>query len=207
MRLELSRLTFTACLVLVASPSAAAVSTATSPGDWTPSPAQQARLAHGETVVEMLADPGRSSGIIHAAVDVHGSDADLWRLLTDCHEAPGLVPFIKTCRVITRGPNFVLQEEMVQTVFFLPHIRTVFRADYHPLKRIDFHCVPGSELKVCDGAWRIEPTTPGTVRVTYASAISSPYPVPDFVIRIVLSGQMGDAMRNLRRRAADAVTR
>ena len=40
------------------------------PGDWRPSPAQAGRLAAGDVVVEMLPDPGRSSGVVHAAVDI-----------------------------------------------------------------------------------------------------------------------------------------
>ena len=46
-------------------------------------------------------------------------------------------------------------------------------------------------------------TSDGAVRVTYASTVASPYPLPDFVIRTVLATEMADSMRTLRRRAAE----
>jgi hypothetical protein len=41
------------------------------------------------------------------------------------------------------------------------------------------------------------------VRVTYASQVASPYPLPDFIIRTVLASEMADSMRTLRRLAAE----
>lgn len=183
---------------------AAAVAAAPGPADWRPTAKQAARLARGEAVTEIDPDPGRASGVILAAVDVHAPPKRIWMLLTDCAWAPRLVRFVKACRVITGpGPDggWDLREDVVETVFFLPHIRTVFRSQFETEKQIDFHCVPGSELRVCDGAWRLERMGDGAVRVTYASVVSSPYPLPDFIIRSVLRGEMADSMRLLRQAA------
>src|SRR5579864_7867258 len=141
----------------------------------------------------MRPDPGRSSGVIHAAVDVHAPLWRVWRLLIDCAEAPRLVKFIKGCRLLD-GPGPPgggdLREDQIQPAFFLPPIRTVFRSAFETERRIVFRCVPPSELKVCDGEWRLEPVKDGAVRVTYASVVASPYPLPDFIIRTVLAGEM-----------------
>jgi hypothetical protein len=176
------------------------------PGDWRPSPAQREQLARGALVVEVRPDPGRSSGLIHAAVDVRAPAARIWALLIDCAEAPRLVKFIRACRVV-EGPGptggWDLREDQIQPAFFLPPMRAVFRAEYETERRIVVRCTAKSELKVCDGEWRLEPQPDGDVRVTYASAVASPYPLPDFIIRTALAGEMTDAMRALRRRAAE----
>lgn len=191
---------------LIAALAAAATAGATWPGDWRPNAAQAQRLARGGLVVEMLPDPSGSSGLIHAAVDVRASARRVWALLVDCAEAPRLVTFIKACRV-GEGPGpaggWDLREDRIQPAFFLPPIRALFRAEYESERRIVVRCTPKSELKVCDGEWRLEPAPDGAVRVTYASAIASPYPLPDFVIRTALAGEMADSMRALRRRAVE----
>jgi hypothetical protein len=191
---------------VIAALAAAAAAGAPWPGDWRPSAAQSQRLARGGLVVEMLPDPGGSSGLMHAAVDVHASARRVWALLVDCAEAPRLVTFIKACRVI-EGPGpaggWDLREDKIQPAFFLPPIRATFRADYETERRIVVRCTAKSELKVCDGEWRLEPAPDGAVRVTYASAVASPYPLPDFVIRTALAAEMADSMRALRRRAAE----
>ncbi len=181
--------------VIGALAAAVAVATAPWPGDWRPSAAQARQLARGGLVVEMLPDPGRSSGVIHAAVDVRAPARRVWALLTDCAEAPRLVKFIKACRLLD-GPGpaggWDLREDQIQPAFILPPIRTVFRSEFETERRIVFHCTSASELKVCDGAWRLEPTPDGAVRVTYASQVASPYPLPDFIIRTVLASEMAE---------------
>jgi hypothetical protein len=191
---------------VIAALTAATMAAAPWPGDWRPSAAQAQKLARGDLVVEMLPDPGGASGLIHAAVEVHASVHRIWSLLVDCAETPRLVSFIKACRVL-EGPGpaggWDLREDKVQPAFFLPPIRAVFRADYEPERRIVVRCVARSELKVCDGAWRLEPAPDGAVRVTYAAAVAAPYPLPGFVIRTALAGEMADSMRALRRRAVE----
>jgi uncharacterized membrane protein len=179
---------------------AAAAVVAAWPGDWRPTPAQAARLATGDVVVEMLPDPGRSSGVVHAAIDIPAPGQRVWRLLQSCSAAPAIIKFVVSCRIVAHGPpdTWEVREDMIETVFFLPRLRSLIRTDATPEREIRFHCLPGSDLRVCDGSWRLEPRPGGTVRVTYASTVSSPYPVPDFIIRSVLGGGMADSMRKLR---------
>ena len=191
--------------VIAALAAAAALASPPWPGDWRPSAAHSQRLARGGLVIEMLPDPGRSSGVIHAAVDVHAPARRVWALLTDCAEAAHLLKFIKACRMVD-GPGpaggWDLREDQIQPAFFLPPLKAQFRSEFEGERRIVFRCTAASELKLCEGEWRLAPTPDGAVRVTYASAVASPYPLPDFVIRTVLAAEMADSMRTLRRRAA-----
>jgi hypothetical protein len=182
---------------------AAAVVAAAWPGDWQPNAAQMARLAKGEVVVEVLPDPGRSSGLIHAAIEIRTPVQRIWKLLTACDTASRIVKFVTSCRIISHGPpdTWELREDIIEPAFFLPHIRSVIRADDDPMRSIKFRCVPGSDLRICDGSWRLEPAPDGAVRVIYASAVSSPYPAPDWVIRTIIGGGMSDSMRTLQRKA------
>jgi uncharacterized membrane protein len=170
------------------------------PGDWRPGPAEARRLAAGDVVVEMQPDPGRSSGVIHAAVDIPTPAHRIWALLQSCANAPTIVKFVTSCRIVSHGPpdTWEVREDMIETVFFLPKLRSLIRTDAAPEREIRFHCLPGSDLRVCDGSWRLEATPAGAVRVTYASTVGSPYPVPDFIIRSVLGAGMAESMRKLR---------
>ena len=174
------------------------------PGDWRPSAAQARRLAAGDVLVDVRTDRGRAtSGVIHAAIDIRAEPQLVYAFLTSCAEAPKLVAFIKDCRVITGpGPKggWDLREADVEPAFVMPRVRAVFRSDFDFPRRISFRCVPGSELRVCNGEWRVEPHR-GYVQVTYAASVSSPYPAPAFVIRNLLRAEIGDSLRQLRRRA------
>jgi hypothetical protein len=183
---------------------AALTATAAWPGDWRPSPAQGQRLAAGEVVVEMLPDPGRSSGVIHAAVDIAAPLPRVWAIVQDCAGAPRIVTFLESCRILAHGPpdTWDVREDMIATAFFLPRLRTYVRTDDTPLRQVRFRCLAGSELKSCDGGWSLETTPTGATRVIYASTVSSPYPLPDFLIRTVLGSGMNQSMTNLRRAAA-----
>ena len=184
---------------------AAAVTAAAAPwpGDWRPSPAQAQRLAAGDVVVEMLPDPGRSSGVIHAAIDIAAPLPRVWAIVEDCAGAPKVVTFLESCRILSHGPpaTWDVREDMVITAFFLPRLRTFVRTDQTPMRQVRFRCLPGSELKSCDGGWALETTPAGATRVTYATTVSSPYPLPDFIIRTVIGGGMNQSMVNLRHAA------
>ena len=171
---------------------------------WTPNAKDEARLARGEVAVEVAPDPGRSSGLIHAAVDVPAAAADkVWAIILDCAQAPRLLRFVKTCRVVEADPASAwdVREQTIDYGFLLPPVRIRFRSDYEAQRRIEFHCVAGSQVKVCDGEWRLEPGPGGTVRVIYDTAILSPYPVPAFLARGILGADIARGLRALRREA------
>ena len=176
------------------------------PGDWRPSAAQSRRLAAGDVVVDVRADRRRSAGVIRAAVDIRAEPRLIYAFLTSCAEAPKLVAFVKDCRVITGpGPKggWDLREADVSPAIVLPRVRAVFRSDFDFPRRIVFRCMPGSELRACNGEWRLDPTRTGAVRVTYIARIVSPYPAPQFVVRTMLRAEIAESLRKLRKLATE----
>lgn len=186
---------------------AAALATAAGQGEWRPNEAQARQLARGGLVIQMQPDPGRSSGVVNVGLDVRAPARRIWALLVDCVEAPRLVVFIKACRIVG-GPGpaggWDLREMEIQPEPFLPRLSATFRSQFEVERRISFRCVPPSQLKMCEGEWRLAPTPDGAVRVTYSSAVAAPYPLPDLVIRAVLAREIADSMRTLRRIATQA---
>ncbi len=181
---------------------AAAAVAAAGLGDWRPTPHEARRLAAGHVVVEMLPDPGRSSGVIHAAIDIPAPASRVWALVQDCADAPKVVTFLVGCQVIRRGPSgaWDVREDTIG-VLFLPRLRVMLRTEATPMREFRFHCLPGGDLNACDGETTLETTPAGAVRVIYASAVSSPFPLPDLIIRTVLGAAVAQSLTNLRRAA------
>ena len=180
---------------------AAVVALAPAALNWAPSAEQVARLERGEVVAQVRPDPGRSSGVIEAAVIVHAPAAKVWGLLTDCAGTPKLVALIKACRVVSADPAgaWDVREQIIDFGLPLLRFRDVFHSDYTPAHRAVFRCVPPGQFKACAGEWRIDEAAGGDVRVTYQTWAEPPLPLPNFIIRQVLTSQVVGGLTNLRR--------
>lgn len=170
---------------------------------WSPDGTETAKLAAGGLVAEVKPDPGRSSGVIHGAIDIAAPARQVWDLMLDCAMAPRLVTMVKSCHVLTTGADgaWDVREEKLAYGFPFPALRSRFRSDYEAPKLIKFTCVPGSDIKACSGEWRLEPTGNGAVRVVYDAWMRAPFPAPGFMVRNRLKRDVADALTQLRRYA------
>jgi carbon monoxide dehydrogenase subunit G len=164
-----------------------------------PAPAWAAPKAGG-IQVEITPDPGGASGLIRGSVDIEATPEQVWQVLIDCGAAPRMVARLKSCKVLERDPQGRWDiREHISRAGPLPSVRSVFRSDYDPPRRIQFHRA-GGEVKVLEGEWRLIPLAGGThTRVLYESRASAPFAVPSPIARMILRHDVPEALAALRR--------
>jgi len=160
----------------------------------------EAALDRGRPFVEVRPDPDGRSGVIRAAIDVAAPQAVVWSVMTDCDLAPKMEAKLKSCRVLERDPQgrWDIREEVTRATF-TPSVRTVYREDFDPPRRMSFHRTDG-DLQVLEGEWRLEPHG-DEVRVTYEARVAAPFAVPGWIARLALRHDVPMALAALRREA------
>lgn len=164
------------------------------------SPAQTAALETGKPVVVLTPAPGDDATQIHAAIDIPAPPNVIWSIMTDCAHAVRFVPGLESCRVLERDPQgrWEIREHEISWMWFLPRVRSVFRADYDPPKRLQFRRIAGT-LKRNDGEWRLTGLAGGGTRVSYDAIIAVSIPVPDFMVEDALKRDIAKVLRQLKR--------
>jgi carbon monoxide dehydrogenase subunit G len=167
---------------------------------WAWSPDEAAQLARGEPVVALAPTPGGDATRIHAAIDIAAPAAAIWSIMTDCAREVRFVPGLESCRVLERDPagRWDVREHKISWVWFLPRIRSVFRADYDPPKRLRFHRISGT-LTRNEGEWRLTAAPKGGTRVSYDAVIGVSVPVPDFMVESALKRDIATVLQRLKR--------
>jgi uncharacterized membrane protein len=176
------------------------------PIGWTPPPELAARLARGEVYADVERAEDGNSGVVRAAVDIKAPASVVWNVILDCARAPRMVPSVIRCQVLQRDPGgrWDVREHQVRWSLFMPPLRSVFRSDYTPMRRIAFRCLGTGDLKVCEGEWRLEPLPGGGVRVIYENSAKAPFAAPAFVFREAMRRDVPDALVALRRESLAA---
>ena len=169
------------------------------------SPAEIAQLETGEPVVTLTPLPGGDATQIHAAIDIAAAAPAIWSIMTDCAHAMRFVPGLESCHVLERGPagRWDIREHRISWMWFLPEVRSVFRSDYDPPKRLQFHRIAGN-LARNDGEWRLTPLTGGGTRVNYDATLAASIPAPDFMVESALKRDIAAVLRNLKRECQTA---
>jgi len=182
---------------------ALAVAVAGAARAWSPSPSAELRLQQGGVVAEVHPGAAPSSGIIHAAIDIRAPAAAIWTVMMDCARASRMVAYVKQCKVVEADPAGLwdVREHLVEYGFPFPRLRSLVRTEYLPGRRASFRCLPGGDLKKCDGEWRLESLPDGVVRVIYENRVVSPFPAPGFMVRRIFKKDVVKALGNLRREA------
>jgi polyketide cyclase/dehydrase/lipid transport protein len=171
---------------------------------WLAPPATQQRLAAGEVVVQTATgnDSARLEGRVRAAVWIRAPAQAIWDAVTDCRQAVAFVPGLRSCRRVDRAPDGRWEEfeHEVRYAWYLPSVRYVFRADYDPPRRIDFHRVSG-DLKEEAGSWRLTaaPVVAAT-QVEYELYVQPGFWIPQTLITRALRRDLPAALTALRER-------
>ena len=161
-------------------------------------PRAQALLDRGRPYAEVTPDPDGSSGRIRAAIDIAAPPETIWSVMTDCDLAPKMVANLKSCRILERDPQGRWDiREQISRMTFLPSVRSVFREDFEPPRRMTFHRV-GGDLKVLEGEWLLTPRG-GQTQVTYEARVAAPFSVPGWIARLALRHDVPMALLALRR--------
>jgi len=158
----------------------------------------EALLDRGRPYADVTPDPDGSSGRIRAAIDIAAPPQAIWSVMTDCDLAPKMVANLKSCRILERDPQGRWDiREQISKMTFVPSVRSVFREDFEPPRRMTFHRV-GGDLKVLEGEWLLTPHGALT-RVTYEARVAAPFSVPGWIARLALRHDVPMALLALRR--------
>ena len=172
------------------------------------SPAEISRMRGGEPVVSVSPLAAGEAVRVRAMIDIAAPAEHVWAVMTDCARAADFVPGLERCRVLERDPagRWDIREHRIAWMWFLPRIRSVFRSDYYPPKRLTFRSIAG-DLKRSEGEWRLVPLEAGGTRVSYDAILAADVPAPAFMIENALRNDMAIVLRRLRAECMGASAR
>ena len=144
---------------------------------------------------------GGSAGVIRAAMDVAAPPAVVWKVLSDCANAPRYMPKLLSCKTLERDPagKWDVREHRLEGNAFKPVMRNVFRTTLEAPRRLAFRRT-GGDWKRSDGEWRLT-AIPGGTHVTYELHVAVDAPVPASMVRGAVAKGMPASMRALRKEA------
>ncbi len=166
---------------------------------WLEDPAIQGRLAAGEIVVHV----GPDSQHVSAAVIIHAPAAAVWKVITDCEEAPRFMPGMKVCRRLDAAPDGSWEniEREYKYSWLMPAAHDVVRTEYHKPQRIDFQRVSG-DFRDQKGAWLLTASADGAATVLeYQFYVDLGFWLPRSLIQRSLRSDLPAAMKAVRARA------
>jgi len=185
-----------AVLLFIASSTLAAVA------HWSPSPVAVASVTQGRVFIEVLAEPGSNTGIIHAAIDIPAPPARVWAVMTDCARTPVLMANT-SCRIVSgdmRSGSDVREQISGRNLIF-PAMHNVVRVDYTPVSLMRFRRT-GGDFQTLEGEWRLEPISNGAgTRVIYVNRLAVNLPIPSPLMREGMRRDVPRMLMNLRREA------
>lgn len=162
-------------------------------------PAETAQLDNGEPVIALAPAPDGDGTRIRAAIDIAAPPKAIWSVMTNCADAARFVPGLDSCRVLERGPHgrWDIREHQIKWMWFLPRVRSVFRTEYDPPRRLRFRRIAGT-LRRNEGEWKLAPRANGTTRVSYDAVLAASIPAPDFMVENALRRDIATVLRRLK---------
>lgn len=142
---------------------------------------------------------GPFKGRVLAAIAIAAKPQDIWRVMTDCPNAPSYIPWVVHCELL-ESQNDGQQEiffQQIKFAWYLPELRNTFQLNYYPYRQIDFHRLSGSPRRFT-GSWWLEPYA-GTVWVIYSVELETSFIVPRRLALLALRNQLPEGLRALRR--------
>lgn len=171
---------------------------------WLNSRAVQTSLSSGAVAVHTIVNGKSYRGTVEAVIRIHASAREIWPFITQCKYAAWLIPGLKCCRTLETAPDgsWADIEHVVQYSRFTPTMHSVFRAQFHPPYRMDFHRI-GGNLKYEVGSWSLLPSAGNTTTVVYRVSLQPNFWIPKFVAQRTLHKQLPAALRSLRKHAQE----
>ena len=164
---------------------------------------QLRRLKAGEILVDVQPDPDGASGLVNATIDIAAAPRDLWAIMLDCERSLHIIENLKSCRVLQQSPDgrSDIREHVVEWIWPLPPVRTVFRSNYDPVREIAFQRIDG-DLAFMEGYWRLEPLQQGAAtRLSYSARITAGWAIPGPLIRSAIETNFPRTLKAIRQAA------
>lgn len=169
---------------------------------WTP-PAEAVKTAQtGKVWYKVVPDTQGGVQLAQAVVDIDAPPAVVWKVMTDCAAQRRIIPSNRGCRVLDRKPGSETIEHILKTPL-MPNVRSVFRQDEEPQKRIVITRIEG-DLKVLNGEYRLQALPGGGTRVSQEMRMQPGFPAPGPMVRDFLRGEVSNGLANLKREAEAA---
>jgi hypothetical protein len=170
---------------------------------WTPSAEAVKTAQSGKVWYKVVPDP-QAGGVqlAQAVVDINASPAVVWKLMTDCAAARRIIPSNRGCRVLDRKPGSETIEHILKTPL-MPNVRSVFRQDMEPQKRLVITRIEG-DLKVLNGEYTLQALPGGRTRVAQEMRMQPGFPAPGPMVRDFLRGEVSTGLANLKRESEAA---
>ncbi len=163
--------------------------------------AQISRLRAGEVLISVAPDPEGATGLVAATIDIAAPPSAVWAVMIDCERSKRMIPSLTSCRVMSQTPDARsdVREHVVQWIWPLPPVRSVFKSQYTPYQTIAFERVEG-DLAYLKGSWTLEPLREGVAtRLSYSARISPGWPVPGPLVRAAIEADVPKTLMALRR--------
>ncbi len=143
-------------------------------------------LRRHEPVITVAPVGGPIDGEVRGEIEIAAPPSVVWDVLSECARAGEFMPNLRQCRILESGPGLdwdIREHRVASWASFLPDLRSVFRSEYEPGRRIVFRGLDG-DLAHFDGEWRIAPIEGGqSSRVTYEARVGFHALVPGFLVR------------------------
>lgn len=166
---------------------------------WLDDPVIQARLAAGEIVVHVEPDGQH----VFSAVNIHAPPLVVWKVITDCEQAPSFMPGMKSCHRLEAAADGSWEniEREYKYSWLMPMAHDIVRTEYHKPQRIDFQRLSG-DFRDQKGAWLLTASADGSATVLeYQFYVDLGFWVPHSLIQRSLRSDLPAAMKAVRIRA------
>ncbi len=164
---------------------------------------QVRRLHAGEVLISVTPDPEGATGLVAATIDIAAPPSAVWAIMLDCERSKRMIASLTSCRVMsqTQDSRSDVREHVVQWIWPLPPVRSVFKSQYTPHQTIAFERVEG-DLAYLKGSWTLEPLREGAAtRLSYSARISPGWPIPGPLVRSAIEADVPKTLMALRREA------
>jgi len=157
------------------------------------------RLERGEVVIEQQ-DSGRVKFVV-GRILINEPPERVWPIMVNPFEFQGKIsPRMKKVEVLLDKVDRSVLKVTLDVCFLIPQITYLVESDYEPNQRIDFRRVGGC-IKDFKGFWQMIPAAGGAkTELLYSMYIDPGFPVPQWIIREGIRGELPRTLTALRNR-------